>query len=317
VILLALVLIIVAGCTKPSNTSPRPTSAPAPTASAAAGKWCRWTTQALPGGPVIKTGTPPLAAPNTGHATMTIKTNRGTIVADVDLSRTPCTAAAFRYLGSSGYFHGTACHRLTSAKTSISILQCGDPSGSGAGGPSFKYADEYGALPLQPTLSPGDPNLSPGDPNLTMHIQCLANLSISLDPEFSPPPGATTEPGTLADGCIEGAPAPGPCPFGTTATTCREVAQETLRQPDEKPVTYARGVLAMANSGPDTNGSQFFIVYKDSQLLPDFTRLGIVTQGLDVVDTVAAGGVQPANGKPRVDGAPKTKLVIESLTVTG
>jgi len=71
---------------------------------------------------------------------------------------------------------------------------------------------------------------------------------------------------------------------------------------------YTRGVLAMANSGPNTNGSQFFIVYKNSQLAPSYTIFGTVSQGLGVVDRVAAKGSNPAN-----DGKPKLPITLQKV----
>jgi peptidyl-prolyl cis-trans isomerase B (cyclophilin B) len=72
---------------------------------------------------------------------------------------------------------------------------------------------------------------------------------------------------------------------------------------------YTRGVLAMANSGANTNGSQFFIVYKDSQLDPKYTVFGTVSKGLGVVDKVAAKGSTPA-----ADGKPKLPIKITKVT---
>ncbi|WP_026315921.1 peptidylprolyl isomerase [Actinokineospora enzanensis] len=76
---------------------------------------------------------------------------------------------------------------------------------------------------------------------------------------------------------------------------------------------YARGLLAMANAGPDTNGSQFFLVYGDSRLLPNYTVFGSVDQrGLSTLDKVAAGGIVPTADDPApVDGAPvKTTKIL-------
>jgi peptidyl-prolyl cis-trans isomerase B (cyclophilin B) len=80
-------------------------------------------------------------------------------------------------------------------------------------------------------------------------------------------------------------------------------------------VTYARGTVAMANSGADTNGSQFFIVYRDSQMAPNYSVIGTVTSGLDVVDKVAAGGAVDANGAATSDGKPKIAVTLQTLTV--
>ncbi|NJC66281.1 peptidylprolyl isomerase [Planosporangium flavigriseum] len=101
-------------------------------------------------------------------------------------------------------------------------------------------------------------------------------------------------------------------PSGTgTGGPAYQFANENL--PTDKRPAYPAGTIAMANSGPDTNGSQFFIVYKDTELQPDYTVFGKVTQGLDVVQKVAEGGVDDTNGPG--DGGPKTKVTIQSLTM--
>ena len=77
----------------------------------------------------------------------------------------------------------------------------------------------------------------------------------------------------------------------------------------KKPVIYPRGTLAMANGGPNTNGSQFFMVYRDSQLPPAYTVFGTVdATGLATIDKIAAAGV--AGG--RDDGPPATTVTITS-----
>jgi peptidyl-prolyl cis-trans isomerase B (cyclophilin B) len=77
-----------------------------------------------------------------------------------------------------------------------------------------------------------------------------------------------------------------------------------------EPVVYPRGTLAMANAGPNTNGSQFFMVYKDSQLPPEYTVFGTIQQdGLATLDKIAKGGVV-GGGQ---DGAPVTKVTIKSV----
>jgi peptidyl-prolyl cis-trans isomerase B (cyclophilin B) len=78
----------------------------------------------------------------------------------------------------------------------------------------------------------------------------------------------------------------------------------------QQPVVYPRGTLAMANAGPGTNGSQFFMVYKDSQLPPQYTVFGTIqADGLATLDKVAKAGV--AGGGE--DGAPASEVTIKSL----
>ena len=70
---------------------------------------------------------------------------------------------------------------------------------------------------------------------------------------------------------------------------------------------YERGVLAMANSGPDTNGSQFFLVFQDSSLPPNFTAFGRVIEGLDVLDQLEQ---VPVNGE-----TPLEAVYLESVVI--
>jgi peptidyl-prolyl cis-trans isomerase B (cyclophilin B) len=78
----------------------------------------------------------------------------------------------------------------------------------------------------------------------------------------------------------------------------------------KQPVVYPRGTLAMANAGPGTNGSQFFLVYKDSQLPPDYTVFGkIQDDGLATLDKIAKAGVSGGGD----DGPPATAVTIKSM----
>ncbi|SNS23641.1 peptidylprolyl isomerase [Rhodococcoides kyotonense] len=78
-----------------------------------------------------------------------------------------------------------------------------------------------------------------------------------------------------------------------------------------QPVVYPRGTVAMANAGPDTNGSQFFLVYADSVLPPQYTVFGTISeQGLATLDKVAAAGVATPGG----DGAPNAEVTLETVT---
>lgn len=161
-----------------------------------------------------------------------METDQGNIGLQLDNGKSPCTVNSFASLAQQGYFNDTPCHRLTTSE-SLGVLQCGDPTGEGTGGPGYQFANEY----------PTD-QYQPDDPAL----------------------GA--------------------------------------------PVVYPRGTLAMANAGPGTNGSQFFLVYQDSQLPPQYTVFGTIDEtGLATLDKIAAEGV--AGGGP--DGAPQLATTVESI----
>jgi peptidyl-prolyl cis-trans isomerase B (cyclophilin B) len=83
---------------------------------------------------------------------------------------------------------------------------------------------------------------------------------------------------------------------------------ENLPAPGGTP--YPRGTLAMANAGPGTNGSQFFMVYKDSPIDPNYPVFGKVTGGLEIVEQVAAGGA------PGDDGQPNVPIVIQAVQIS-
>ncbi len=167
-----------------------------------------------------------------GQISISMVTDQGNIGLLLDNAKSPCTVNSFVSLAQQNFFDGTKCHRLT-ASSSLGVLQCGDPTGDGTGGPGYQFANEY----------PTD-QYKPDD---------------------------------------------------TTA---------------HQPVTYPRGTLAMANSGPNTNGSQFFLVYKESQLPPDYTVFGTIQQdGLATLDKIAKGGV--VGGKE--DGASVIPVTIKSV----
>ena len=87
-------------------------------------------------------GTPPTEnIPTTGTLNVTLATNQGEIGMELDRTTAPCTVNAIEYLVDNGYYDDTVCHRLTTS--GIFVLQCGDPSGAGSGGPGFQFANEY------------------------------------------------------------------------------------------------------------------------------------------------------------------------------
>ncbi|MER6988011.1 peptidylprolyl isomerase [Saccharopolyspora hirsuta] len=81
--------------------------------------------------------------------------------------------------------------------------------------------------------------------------------------------------------------------------------------------TYPRGTIAMGNQGPDTNGSQFFIVHSHANIKPAYTVLGRVVRGMEVLDAIVAGGIVPGeNGDPG-DGEPALPVEIENVKIRG
>jgi cyclophilin family peptidyl-prolyl cis-trans isomerase len=125
--------------------------------------------------------------------TATIETSAGTMTAELYASEVPNTVNNFVFLAGEGFYSGVIFHRVIKGF----MIQGGDPTGTGTGGPGYKFADE--------------------------------------------------------------------------------------------PVTrkYERGTLAMANSGPNTNGSQFFVMHGETGLPPNYTIFGKLSAGVEVVDTIA------------------------------
>lgn len=240
--------------------APSATAVPAPGSSATASAAAR---PAPPGGPTTGAcgftpledrtystwvGLPPdpKKAQTHGKAAVVLQTNRGDIPLVLDKAGAPCTVQSFLFLTRQKFYDGTTCHRLTAYRTppaALSVLQCGDPLGTGWGDPGYSFKDELTTA------------------------QALTNW-----PGF----------------------------------------------PDGSRKLYPRGTLAMANGGPDTNGSQFFLVYEGSRLRPDYTVFGHVTEeGMQVLDQIAAGGIDPGTEGTPQDGAPALTTVIERAKRTG
>ncbi|MDA4109668.1 peptidylprolyl isomerase [Mycolicibacterium holsaticum] len=223
------------------TTATPTTSTPAPTgqgglppfaAPAGLGENCQYPATAEP---ASKQADPPRSGKvptDPAQISASMETNQGDIGLMLDNGKSPCTVNSFASLAQQGYFNDTVCHRLTTSD-SLSVLQCGDPTGKGTGGPGYQFANEYPTNQYQPD-----------DPKLM------------------------------------------------------------------QPVTYPRGTLAMANAGANTNGSQFFLVYQDSQLPPNYTVFGTIDEtGLATLDKIAEAGV--AGGGE--DGAPAQDVKVTSI----
>ena len=209
-----------AGEKKPDKSPKAKPVASATTQPIVAGVKCRATNAVGHQPPAV---TPPAIKPPFKNRTFTFSTNCGDIVVAADGQHAQLTVLALTALAQGGYFDQTLCHRLTTS--GLYVLQCGDPTATGSGGPQFTYRDEN-----LPTVTNND---------------------------------------------------------------------------------YPAGIVAMANSGPNTNGSQFFFVYADTTLPPSYTRWGVITKGLDILKAIAAQGTANGSG----DGAPKQSVAIEKVSV--
>ncbi|RLK52244.1 peptidylprolyl isomerase [Microbacterium telephonicum] len=135
---LLLTLTACAGQTEPAASAPATTQTPA-----ASG--C---TYAEAAGGVREVDAPPAEPTVSGEVSATLQTSAGELQLTLDADRTPCTVGSFVSLAEQGYFDGTTCHRLTTE--GIFVLQCGDPSATGRGGPGYRYADELDGTETYP-----------------------------------------------------------------------------------------------------------------------------------------------------------------------
>jgi peptidyl-prolyl cis-trans isomerase B (cyclophilin B) len=224
-----------------ASTAASPSAAGSTRGSAPAGSpvSCSYPASDQPASKKVKA--PPAKATVTTPTKAAIATNRGTIGVTLEADKAPCTVNSFLSLAGQGYFDGTTCHRLTTA--GIFVLQCGDPTGTGTGGPGYTFPDE---------LVKDDPRVQP----------------------------------------------------------CKETDTSLGKQDI---CTYPAGTVAMANAGADTNGSQFFLVYKDSPL-PNayavFARMD--ASGLSVVQKVAQAGISNQS-LAQGDGPPAQSVTITSV----
>ncbi|RYB91719.1 peptidylprolyl isomerase [Nocardioides oleivorans] len=174
--------------------------------------------------PAREVDAPDADAPSEGTVTATITTSFGDIGLTLDAAKAPCTVNSFVSLAEQGFYDDTVCPRIGDQE-GFGILQCGDPTGTSAGGPGYSFPDELSG--------------------------------------------------------------------------------------DE---TYPAGTLAMANAGADTNGSQFFLVFRDSQFPPSYTVFGTIDDaGLGVLDAIAKEGNDGSN--PAGGGTPNKEVSIEKVTV--
>ena len=198
---LAMVVLLGAGCTDtPSSSTTASTQDSSIQSSVSNSTW------SFPG---------TLPAEQINSKQIRLTTNKGDIVFKLYDDTAPNTVSNFVYLASMGYYDGLIFHRVINGF----MIQGGDPTGTGSGGPGYKFADELN---------------------------------------------------------------------------------------DDH--TYVRGTVAMANAGPNTNGSQFFIMHKDTPLPHAYSIFGEVIEGMDVVDAIATT-------KTGAGDRPVTEVVMTKVTV--
>jgi peptidyl-prolyl cis-trans isomerase B (cyclophilin B) len=109
-----------------------------------------------------------------------ITTNRGVITATLNDKATPCTANSFTSLAKQRYFDNTKCHRLTTV--GIFVLQCGDPTGTGSGGPGYSFGDELSGRETYPA---GTLAMANAGPNTNGSQFFLVYANTSLPPSYT------------------------------------------------------------------------------------------------------------------------------------
>ena len=162
---------------------------------------------------------PPMTIDPGAAYTAVLQTTAGDITVELLPGDAPATVNNFVFLAREGFYDNVIFHRTIPGF----MIQGGDPTGTGAGGPGYRFADE------------------------------------------------------------------------------------PVRRP------YDRGILAMANAGPDTNGSQFFIMHADYGLPPNYTIFGQTVAGLDTIDAIAEAPTRPEGE----GSSPINPVVIETVAITG
>jgi peptidyl-prolyl cis-trans isomerase B (cyclophilin B) len=129
-------------------------------------------------------GTPPKpeATPTQGTSSLLMSTDQGNLTLTLDRAKAPCAAASFTYLASQKFYDGSPCHRLVNQE-SFGVLQCGDPTGSGSGGPSYKYAEEVTAETTYPRGTIAMAKTS--EPGTTGSQFFLCFVDTQLPPEYT------------------------------------------------------------------------------------------------------------------------------------
>jgi peptidyl-prolyl cis-trans isomerase B (cyclophilin B) len=162
VVVIGIIALIVANTGGKKSTPSANASATASTSAAAFS--CVWAPNpdpsaspaASPNADLKNVGTPPTTGmANSGTQDLVLDTNLGQITIQMDVTKAPCTSASMAYLASKKFFDGSSCSRLDNTGDHH-VLQCGDPSGKGDGGPSYTVADENLPVNQRPAYTAGE-----------------------------------------------------------------------------------------------------------------------------------------------------------------
>ncbi len=142
--------------------TPAVPAAPASTASAglpAGGASC---TYQATGDAAKQVDLPPtMGVPDSGTAAWSLRLGEAQVALTLEQEQAPCTVNSFTSLAAQGYFEGTSCHRLVDGP-GLFVLQCGDPTGTGSGGPGYQFADELDGAETYPAGTLAMANAGPG-----------------------------------------------------------------------------------------------------------------------------------------------------------
>lgn len=127
---------------------------------------------------VVEVDLPPAEPTVSGEVSATIATSAGDLALTLDADRTPCTVNSFVSLAGQGYFDGTDCHRVTD----WGVLQCGDPSGTGSGGPGYSFADELDGTETYPA---GTLAMANGGPDTNGSQFFILYADTGLTPDYT------------------------------------------------------------------------------------------------------------------------------------
>jgi peptidyl-prolyl cis-trans isomerase B (cyclophilin B) len=131
----------------------------------------------------VKNITPPEFKPPFKNRTFTLTTNCGDIVIEANAKSAPITVVALAALANGGFFNKTFCHRLTTDK--IFVLQCGDPTGTGLGGPNFTYRDENLPQAVESNYPAGVVAMYNKEPNKNGSQFFIFYENTSMRPEYT------------------------------------------------------------------------------------------------------------------------------------